>query len=45
MEKGDEYTRKIKAVRKLKGLPQQDMADRLGFHDVREYGRLENGEK
>lgn len=45
MEKGDKYTRKIKAVRKLKGLTQKDMADRLGFHDVREYGRLENGEK
>lgn len=45
MEKGDKYTRKIKALRKLKHLTQQDMADRLGFHDVREYGRLENGEK
>lgn len=32
-------------MRKLEQLTQQDMADRLGFHDVREYGRLENGEK
>lgn len=45
MGAGDGYTKKIKAVRRLKQLTQQDMADRLGFHDVREYGRLENGEK
>ncbi|HMN04192.1 MAG TPA: helix-turn-helix transcriptional regulator [Flavobacteriales bacterium] len=45
MGAGDSYTKKIKAVRRLKQLTQQDMADRLGFHDVREYGRLENGEK
>lgn len=39
------YIEKIKAVRKLKRLTQQDMADRLGFNDVKEYGRIETGEK
>lgn len=39
------YTDKIKAVRKLKHLTQQDMADRLGYNDVKEYGRIETGEK
>jgi transcriptional regulator with XRE-family HTH domain len=39
------YTDKIKAVRKLKRLTQQDMADRLGYNDVKEYGRVETGEK
>jgi transcriptional regulator with XRE-family HTH domain len=39
------YTEKIKALRKLKHLTQQDMADRLGFNDVKEYGRIETGER
>jgi transcriptional regulator with XRE-family HTH domain len=39
------YIQKIKDVRKLKHLSQQDMADRLGFNDVKEYGRIETGDK
>lgn len=39
------YRNKIKAVRHLLHLTQQDMADRLGYHDVKEYGRIETGEK
>jgi transcriptional regulator with XRE-family HTH domain len=39
------YIEKIKSVRRLKRLTQQDMADRLGFNDVKEYGRVETGEK
>jgi len=39
------YTEKIRAVRKLRRLTQQDMADRLGYNDVKEYGRIETGEK
>jgi transcriptional regulator with XRE-family HTH domain len=39
------YLQKIKDVRKLKHLTQQDMAERLGFGDVKEYGRIETGEK
>ena len=32
-------------MRKLSQLTQQEMANKLGFHDVREYGRIEQGEK
>ncbi len=39
------YTEKIKAIRKLKHLTQQNTADQLGYHDVKEYSRIETGEK
>lgn len=44
-EKNKPYRDKLKAVRHWFGLTQQEVADRLGFHDVKEYGRLETGEK
>ncbi len=44
-DKNKPYRDKIKAVRRWLRLTQQEMADRLGFHDVKEYGRLETGEK
>lgn len=31
-----EYVEKIKAVRKLKHLTQKDMAEKLGYNDVKE---------
>lgn len=39
------YIDKIKALRKLKHLIQQDMADRLGFNDAKDYSRIETGER
>lgn len=39
------YIVKISVLRKLRPFTQQDMADRLGYRDVREYGRVEQGEK
>lgn len=44
-DKNKPYRDKIKAVRHWFGLTQQEVADRLAFQDVKEYGRLETGEK
>lgn len=39
------YIEKIKDVRKRKHLTQQEMAERMGFKDAKEYSRIETGER
>lgn len=43
--KNELYRNKIKALRHLHHLTQQKMADQMGYNDVKEYGRIETGEK
>lgn len=40
-----DYRNKIKTVRQLLHLTQQDMADQLGYNDAKQYGRVETGDR